>query len=283
MTAVETITRGGFTAKLYCDEDCTNPREDDEGKFLFLGFPHRHYDIGDETLDPGQAHFSCPECGGGLTITEGDGDYEGAGSHEIGCPRCDGCGEVCARNMAELIEFVQRKYDARMVKPVGMIDHSGVSYYLGGGPHWSDSAGWDSGTCGLMVATHENLVEKWAAERTDEEIEGWMRAELEEYSSWANGDCYGYRIEDLNGDEVDGCWGLIGHEYAMSELEAALSAVIEHCPQPEQLYEVPRMTEAQIRALIDACALDFMHAEDHPRSTALVALSAVIVEIEEGE
>lgn len=51
-----------------------------------------------------------------------------------------------------------------------------------------------------------------------------LEGEIEEYSSWATGDCYGYVIEDENGDELNSCWGFYGQDYAIeSAKESAKS------------------------------------------------------------
>lgn len=248
---VDTFKCNGFTATLYYDPDCANPREDDEGKFLFLGFPHRHYNIGDEQLTGDEA-FPCPQCGGEGKVPEGDGNYEGAGYHEIECPACVGYGTREASSLDELIEMVGKKYGARLVRPVRMYDHSDVTYQLGRGAFACDQGGWDSGTCGLMVATRECLIyrggEQWADEATDEQLEQWMASEVDAYSNWASGQCFGYITRDLNGDEVDACWGLIGWDYAEEEAMGSLAACAT-APSPPKLYGL-RLTEAEIRAVL---------------------------------
>jgi hypothetical protein len=219
VTIIEKFTEGGYTATLYHDEDCSNPREDDEGKFLFLGFPHRSYEIGDEVLDPER--------------------YE-------------------ARTLDELIEAVRQEYKARLVRPVHMIDHSGVCYRLGQ----------DSGTCGLMVATNEALEirggKEWAATITDEQLEEWMAGEIDEYSKWANGECYGYVTRDVNGVEVDSCWGLIGYECAEEEAKQSLKDL----PLVERKYLVG-LTVDEMRSLLNFTD-DGQRPEIHTARAAIV-------------
>ena len=38
---------------------------------------------------------------------------------------------------------------------------------------------------------------------------------LKQYRQWANGDVWGYIIEDSSGDEIDSCWGFYGDEYCL--------------------------------------------------------------------
>lgn len=40
------------------------------------------------------------------------------------------------------------------------------------------------------------------------------RAIVAEYTAWCNGDCYGFRLIDEDGEEVDSRWGFIGSEWA---------------------------------------------------------------------
>lgn len=236
----EIFTNNGWTATLHQDEGCSNPREDCSGYGIFVGFKHRHYTIGDEQINPAMQSFDCPVC---------------RGSAE--CERCDGRGWVNATSNDELQELVAVKYGGdngtRMIVPVGMIDHSGVSYYLGGGSSPFDPGGWDSGTCGFLIYTNDMLRE-WGQPEDwpNHEILKSMSAEIAGYSAWANGECYGYTITDPNGDEVDdSCWGLIGYDYAEGEAKRALADCAEG-PQPNRLHELPRVTIAEFRVICES-------------------------------
>lgn len=240
-------TETGYTVRIVHDEDCENPRDND-GHFVWLGFPHRRYTIGDTTIDPERLELPCNVCDG----TDAD------------CTTCYGDNVRSVRSLADLIAWVTAEYDARLVVPVGMLDHSGVSYYLGGGPHWSDSAGWDSGTCGVMVATNAALAEWGIPDATDDELRRQMTAELDEYTRWANGDCWGYVITDVNGDEVDSCWGFIGSDSAETEARAA-------CPtEPVEPEYVVRLTKAEIQT-ISGALLDGGDPAEAPLAARLLA------------
>ena len=162
-----------------------------------------------------------------------------AGEDHENCEVCYGAGTHKPRNLEELQEAITLQYDARLVVPVSMMDHSGVSYWLGGGASVFDPGGWDSGTCGFMVCTQAMLNESGNPEWTDEEIRKGMAEEVKYYSQWASGDVWGYVITDVNGDEVDSCWGFIGQEWA-------IEAAKDNCPDApvEELFMV-RMTKAQ--------------------------------------
>ena len=52
--------------------------------------------------------------------------------------------------------------------------------------------------------------------------EGLRDTCIEQYEQWANGDVWGYIIEDSDGDETDSCWNYYGSDYC---LQAAKEAV----------------------------------------------------------
>jgi hypothetical protein len=213
MTIADTQQFAGFTIEMHYDEHCFSPRDNDCNTGLFLGLPHQHYNIGDEQL-PQDLSFPC--------------DCTDDGEPFADCNKCSGAGEVSARNLTDLRDLLKIKYQARVILPVGMIDHSGVSYYIGGGAHWCDPGGWDSGTCGFILTTPERIAERWGEDPvTDEVLEQALTSEIEEYDRWARGDCYGFIINGPDGNEIDdSCWGFIGYEYALSEARETLQAYL---------------------------------------------------------
>lgn len=223
MSAAWTETRGPWTITYHYDHDAVNPREDYEHMFVFVGFPHRRYRIGDETLDPTSLELTCGIC-------EGTGLDPLIEDEQVDCSFCEGHGGMEVRTAAMLRAWLQTERKARWIELVGMIDHSGVSYYMGGGAHWSDAQGWDSGTCGLMYVTDERLIEMGhnPDEVTPEQLHEWAKGELSEYSSWASGDCYGYVITHTDsGEELDSCWGFYGDD-------AVTEAAREACPETDE-------------------------------------------------
>lgn len=208
MTLVEKCEKNGYTVEIHYDEDgsYSNPR-DNTNLGLFLGRPHRSYNIGDERLDLDD-------------LPEG----------------------------TDVIAHLKEKYGARVVLPVGMLDHSGVSYYVGGGAHWCDPGGWDSGLCGFIFDTTE--TRKLCGGDDDsyytvDLITEVLTGEIGEYGKWANGEVYGVIVKDRNGDEVESSWGLVGFDYAKHEAESMIPNADE---QPEKLYTV-RLTAAEMMML----------------------------------
>lgn len=117
---------------------------------------------------------------------------------------------------AELAAKLAEDYPGSPVLPLGLYDHGGITMYVGGGPHAFDSAGWDSGTVGLIVARLTDGRE----DATPEEIEEWLRGEVEEYDAYLTGNVYRYDVTDPDGERVEACCGFYGDDglaYAFAE------------------------------------------------------------------
>lgn len=113
--------------------------------------------------------------------------------------------------------------DAAVVLPLGLYDHSGISMYIGAGS--IDYGGWDSGQVGWIYvskakARHECEWKRLTKARLAKLAE-YLTAEVREYDSFLTGDCYGFVIEDADGEQLDSCWGFIGAEYAEQEARDA--------------------------------------------------------------
>ena len=177
-----------WCAKLYYDEDPGSPRGWDNYAELILF--HRRYTLGDKH---GFRH----------------GDYDG---------------------WEELAAAIESDRAPLRIWPVAMYDHSGLAFTIGAaGAFACDQAGWDSGQIGFAIVTEERLragFGKGPAEMTPEDwtiIEGAVRGELEVYERYVNGDCYGYQVEDADGEEADSCWGFYGLDDAMEAAREALA------------------------------------------------------------
>lgn len=237
---IETTKINGYTVELVHDMDCPSPRDND-GNFLFLTFPSREWIKADEEFNP-ESDFDCRWC-------EGSGTRPGGDLYNVDdeCGVCEGNGYVEASNIGELRMFVAQKYGAQVVLPVNREDHgANVRYYIN---DWSDDDHWErNNICGLILDTPEALEARMGPDfvATPEWLKEAMTAEIEEYSRWANGECYGFVIKDRNGEMVESCFGFIGYEYAEEEAKA----MVPDEPQPPVLYDV-RLTKAEIDSIID--------------------------------
>lgn len=102
---------------------------------------------------------------------------------------------------------------ATHVEMIGLIDHSGLAMYPGGGPHWSDSAGWDSGTVGFIYDTPEGRAD---CGTPLDRIEECLKGEINEYDKYLRGEVYGYIVAEDTPDE-ESCWGFFDTEEEVSK------------------------------------------------------------------
>lgn len=80
---------------------------------------------------------------------------------------------------------------------------------------------WDSSFIGWAFATNDKITEQWGDDYNIISVREVIVAEMETYASYLCGFCYGYVIENYNGDVYDSCYGFYSDEDAMSEAKAA--------------------------------------------------------------
>lgn len=214
MQVVERFEHAGKIIRIALDEDPESPREwDNLGTIVCW---HRRYDLGDR--------------------------------HPTAQER-----EALDRGGFRLLQrYLSLCFGVKHILKLGLLDHSGLHMYVGGGPHYSDSAGWDSGTVGWVMALPEDIKKMGRPDEAIEvedyvgplggkvkmirnAIEYGLRCEVETYDQYLRGEVYGYVItrkhdpdcddDDCRHDEhVDSCWGFFGIEYVKQEAMAAAEA-----------------------------------------------------------
>jgi hypothetical protein len=134
---------------------------------------------------------------------------------------------------------------AFFVLPIARDSHGPQSRYWP--VNWGD--GYDGSIVGFLVYTEQHLSD-WFGEDSEwpDEDALWesMEGEMREFTDWANGNTWGYRILDVNGDEVESCWGFIcdWDTYVLNEARHNVP------DEPvERLYTV-RLTAAQCARLV---------------------------------
>lgn len=161
--------------------------------------------------------------------------------------------EELSYNLAKNIEWslIQGKTDVQLYKiiekyafilPVYKYEHGGVAYstrtYKGRAHH----AEWDSGQVGWIYVTKEAVRKEWSVKRISpglqETVIKNLKGEVEIYSSYANGEVYGYKLEkkivicndgectgvctcgsdDVTVElkEIDSCWGFYGNNFQIN-------------------------------------------------------------------
>jgi len=108
--------------------------------------------------------------------------------------------------------------------PVYAYVHSGATIKAG----YSNPFGcpWDSGRSGWVYVSRADALKETGGTRLTkkkrEQIEKTLRAEVNVFAQYLEGDVYGIVITDPDGEQVDSCWGFYGFDYAKEEAERML-------------------------------------------------------------
>jgi len=93
--------------------------------------------------------------------------------------------------------------------PVYMYDHSGIS--ISTKPF---SCPWDSGQLGIIFVTKEKVISEYGNFSDSAQLNALnvLQNEVSIYNEFLQGNCYGFKAFDAQGNEVDSCWGFIGSD-----------------------------------------------------------------------
>lgn len=129
---IETFEAHGCAISIHYDEDAESPRENQDN-FGTIAHWHRHYHFGTRIDDPPEfLRFLAREF-----VSEA---YPEA---------------LFEKRWQEIL---RAHY---VIRPVSLLDHSGLHIWVGSGSHWSDAAGWDSGQVGFIYCTLAQATENW--------------------------------------------------------------------------------------------------------------------------
>tara|TARA_S200002703_G_scaffold159715_1_gene174273 strand:- start:1833 stop:2399 length:567 start_codon:yes stop_codon:yes gene_type:complete len=122
-------------------------------------------------------------------------------------------------NKEELLDHINR--DDVFALPVYIYEHSGVALSTS-----EFMCKWDSGQVGYIFVSHEDIIKEYG-ELDLKKTEKLLDTEIETYSKYLNGECYGYQIydkadKDCCPDSIDDCWGYIGLEHIEEEVKSSL-------------------------------------------------------------
>lgn len=193
MTTLETTSKLYYHAELHIDEDPLSPREG--YNLATIACDHGRHNLGDTTME-----------------------------------RLTGFSSQDFKSAANLRRYIELKYDTLAFAWLGLLDHSGLHLYMGGGTHWSDGGGWDSGTVGFAFVSEEKAVEAWGTPDV-ERAERALEVEVETYDAYLQGEVYGYTIDLENGETVDSCWEYYGYNNALTAMEEALDELAAAVPE----------------------------------------------------
>ena len=111
--------------------------------------------------------------------------------------------------------------DHVIMLPLYLYDHSGIT--ISTGPF---SCPWDSGRVGWIYTTKEKVRKYWGVKRVGKRVlrQVWdtLQGEVNEYDHYLTGAVYCFRLEDVDGEEIDGCGGF--YEDVQSVVEYVLDS-----------------------------------------------------------
>ena len=171
----------GYTIRIEVDDDPINPRKEYDNLTRMMCF-HRRYDLGDG------------ECGYDSRAYSG---------------------------WDEMLASIIKKEKPVVIKPLYLMDHSGISISTK-----DFGCPWDSGQIGFVwIPRDKALAEnnwKTLTRSRKQTLEKILLAEVETYNDYVMGNVYGFVIEK-NGEHMDSCWGFIGDsEYPLVEAKAVV-------------------------------------------------------------
>jgi len=115
----------------------------------------------------------------------------------------------------EVEQYLIKEHDAKVILPIYMYDHSGITINTTG-----FSCGWDSGQVGFIYCTVEKIKSEYSCKRITksilEKVEKVLQSEIKTYDQYVTGEVYGYRLMKLvnveidEREEEDSCWGYYG-------------------------------------------------------------------------
>jgi hypothetical protein len=123
-------------------------------------------------------------------------------------------------------QHLRDEYGATVVLPVYLYDHSGLA--LSTTPF---TCRWDSGRVGAIYATADSVA-SILGNADVEAVREALRAEVEEYNRYVEGDVWGFVVQDPWGHVVDSCFGFYDKDDAENQGQASLQHHIEHAPKP---------------------------------------------------
>lgn len=182
----------GLTLEVVPDQDPSNPRENDNaGVFVCW---HSRYDLGDS-----------PD-----TIEKEIGLFK---------PSPDDFREWMKTPAA----------CGALILPLYLYDHGGITIKAGGISTGGNpfSCPWDSGQVGYAFISRATMLKEWGkgsrlSSKARAAAKDYLLASVEEYADYLEGNVYGFRVKDEEGEVLDSCWGFIGLKYAKEEGAASL-------------------------------------------------------------
>lgn len=217
-------------------EEWMSPR--DAANIGTMCVSYDRYNLGDEEIKDIEFEIQCPTCEGSGTIdregpvTKRDDSY-GLHTVDYECEKCEGSGMIEVSH----IDYFKQERGARVVLPLSVYEHSGITMFVGHQDYTFDPGGWDTSYVGFIFDTPEGIKECMGDPATisDEEITEALKAEVKLYASYLEGDVTGYYVEDEETGFSEGCGGYVGDsKYCEQQCFTTLESAIKERLNEEQ-------------------------------------------------
>ena len=111
-------------------------------------------------------------------------------------------------------EFANQMFDAGYIAmPIYMYEHTGICCSASYGNPYCDG-GFDSGLAGFIYVSKENVRNNYKIKKIKKDIIEKVRndliEEVREFSLFLEGEVYDYTLKDIDGNEIDCYYGVLG-------------------------------------------------------------------------
>jgi len=208
VTHQEECEETGLILKIIQDPDPIDPRKD-YCEASTLCCDHGRYDLGDE-----DGHEKARDA------IRASRDYRESWEDDYSEDSLD------FSHGPDLYKAILRCSDI-VALPLFLYDHSGITMRCE-----PFSCRWDSGQVGFAFMTKETILREYGGKLLTqvkrEKAQALIEAEVATYDSYLRGDCWGFAIEDQNGETLDSCWGFLGDsDYCEQEAQTIYKGMIQ--------------------------------------------------------
>jgi hypothetical protein len=194
------------------DTEHANPRQwDNVG---VINVTYRGYTLGDEDISEIDFQRDCDNCDG--TGEEPINQFEKPKqTPPMIMPEPETCKKCQGNGWYEVnpVEYFKKERGARVVLPVIVYEHSGITMKVGRvGDIMGDAAGWDTSFVGFTFDDPEMVKKCMGDDVTDEQIEEALRQEMMTYASYLEGDVRYFSVQDEETNFYESCYGFVGDD-----------------------------------------------------------------------
>lgn len=138
--------------------------------------------------------------------------------------------------------YLIEELDAVVVLPLYLYDHSGITMKTS-----SFICPWDSGQIGFIYVDRDTVLKEYGKKHLSKNIVEMVTDVLEDevkiYDQYLTRQVYGFVIEDVDGKQIDSCWGCFDEPSAMiKECELIVDDNIEAMNKKESHLKVNNIT-----------------------------------------